>query len=355
MASNNENEKGDNIKGLVYLNNPIDNEKDDWIGLNHYIERIKYAIDNNASMIAITSVFGGGKSSLTNLLIEKIENNKEEATDICVINMWSQVNNCDNDHLHKTFLYQLAGCVGENDGYVGKLLSKNFGLIKVDANFVVGKWRKIILFILTALFLLIHLFYSEWIETFPDFKLYIQIARYSFLLLLLVVSYNMLKKSGIVFSSSKSENSRILDEIEYYQIYKEIITKSKNKRIVIFVEDLDRSTNVVSVVNFLSELNKYYITPRINDKKITFIFNIKSEAELKMDFKKYLEENKIKNVNENVNYEKIFDYTINLRRINIDDYGVVLKNILDNDKDEVEKFCEENNLNKEDEIGRAHV
>ena len=67
-----------NKEKMIYLNTPITQKDSDIIGLSVYAEKISDAIDEGAQMIAITSPFGSGKTSVIDLLREKRVENKKE-------------------------------------------------------------------------------------------------------------------------------------------------------------------------------------------------------------------------------------------------------------------------------------
>lgn len=55
-------------KDCLYINRPIKNNDEDQIGVAVYVEKIIQAITGGAEIIAITSDFGTGKSSVISLL-----------------------------------------------------------------------------------------------------------------------------------------------------------------------------------------------------------------------------------------------------------------------------------------------
>lgn len=56
----------------VNLENPIKSKKDDIFGYDYEVKRIKNAIKDDANVIGIVSEYGSGKSSLIQLLINKM-------------------------------------------------------------------------------------------------------------------------------------------------------------------------------------------------------------------------------------------------------------------------------------------
>lgn len=61
----------ENDLNLIFLNTPISDKCQDVIGMGKYIEKLNSAIDAGAQMIAVTSPFGSGKSSISELLEQK--------------------------------------------------------------------------------------------------------------------------------------------------------------------------------------------------------------------------------------------------------------------------------------------
>lgn len=53
-----------NSNNTIYLNRPIQNEDEDWIGISTYVDKLDAAVDADARIVAVTSDFGTGKSSL---------------------------------------------------------------------------------------------------------------------------------------------------------------------------------------------------------------------------------------------------------------------------------------------------
>ena len=93
---------------MIFLSNSIEDSEKDIIGFNTYVEKLNSAIDKNAQMIAITSPFGSGKTSIIELLRKKRATNDNEK--FLFVQMWSELNasNIENNtcELHKNLLYQ---------------------------------------------------------------------------------------------------------------------------------------------------------------------------------------------------------------------------------------------------------
>lgn len=74
------------VKPLVLLNSPIRDISEDILGFQTHVDTLQAAINANAQMIAITSPFGTGKSSVTELLGAQKGNQK-----VINVSMWSHL------------------------------------------------------------------------------------------------------------------------------------------------------------------------------------------------------------------------------------------------------------------------
>ena len=113
-------------------------------------------------------------------------------------------------------------------------------------------------------------------------------------------------------------------------MYRTLILEEKNlfiesKHYIIVLEDLDRSNDPIKVLNFLKEFRKYY-QPSNNklQNKATFIINLKTESAIKSNMTTSTEKNL---------FSKIFDLVINVQKINIDNYDVILNGLIEEKKE----------------------
>jgi len=309
------------IESIIYLNREIDCKEVDEIGILSHVESLQKAIDSGAEMIAITSDFGGGKSSLVNLL--ELENKKNSNRKFCKVNLWSQLkDNMTTIELHKAFLYQLAYQIKKDKGeYVCKRLSNNYGLLKINFK---DYWAQIgaCLVLILLVILSIFNFCGESIEIFCPFlkgqSFYVKLIMIALILFMLAI---MSIKSEMVFSTKDSQGNLVPEENEIIDIYRrDLIGTGFFKHFIIIIDDLDRTDND-SAVKFIKNLRKYYISQvsrkgiaNIIKNKVTIIVSVKPESQL------------IKN-EKNI-YSKIFDYIINLSPINIDNYDTILEGLL---------------------------
>ena len=106
---------------ISFINMPISSDNEDKIGISQCASELKNVIKNGAQSIAVTSDFGGGKSSLIRYLESKYSG---LTTKFCYINLWSQMRSHGSRDLHKSFIYQLASQISTKKGnYVSRRLS----------------------------------------------------------------------------------------------------------------------------------------------------------------------------------------------------------------------------------------
>ena len=337
-------------------------------------EKLNDAIESGAQMIAITSPFGSGKTSIVDLLQEKRTANKNEY--ILKIPMWSQLNQLRDktNELHRNFLYQISSLISHKRGtYISRRLSNNYGLLTLHAS----NNRTWVFFSFALLFgglaWLVNEF-SEVIESYlPILKDKTDILSVIFIVVAVYIAIIVLTRAEIIFSSQKSENERTIDEDEIVDLYRNEILKygtrfgnfirlkTENCRIkpfsgktyIIVVEDLDRTDDGNAVIDFLTELRKYYLPINQSPKdtsvfknKVVFIVNIKSESVLLAETEEKESVLIATNDGDNLNsdnsttgndsstiltkhlFAKIFDYVLDLQTINIIDYKIVLEGLL---------------------------
>ncbi len=326
---------------MVFLHSPIEDETKDIVGVDTYVDKLSAAISNGAQMIAIISRFGAGKSSIAELLTKKRGKIKNEK--IIKLSMWSQSTALQSDKstdgaalvdLHRTFVYQLASQIDIRTGtYISRRLSKNYGLLKLGIN------SRLYWALLIAAIMLLG--FGWLVKENIDVFQYLPITKIPieywglFVLCGALMALFVFARADIIFSTKVSEGKREIDEVEIIDLYRLEILKSKNslgykKHYVVIVEDLDRATNKDAVVDFLTELRKYYVTSnkgnRVHKNIVTFIVNIMPE------------ENLIKNTSrfkEDALYPKLFDFMLNLRPINIDNYDSILNGLLEGKRNDI--------------------
>ena len=348
---------------MIFLSNSIDSKEKDIIGFDTYVEKLNSAIENNAQMIAITSPFGSGKTSIIELLKEKrkaIANEK-----ILKIPMWSELNHLESINksceLHKNFLYQIGSAISPRKGtYINRRLSNNYGLLKLHVN----KARYWMLLVIS-----ICCFVLGWImQDYKDAVIeltslsensigYISPALIVIALVLLLI---IVSRTEIIFSSKNSESNRVIEADEIIDLYRNEIISNKNcfikwlysilkkiplakripflsaKKYIVVIEDLDRTDNGAAVIHFLKELRKYYIYSAQETKffwnNVTFIVNIKPESVVLDEIKQQGEDIKTTELL----YSKLFDFVLELQTINVVDFETILCGLLKDKKEYLE-------------------
>ncbi len=326
----------------VILNQPIDDETNDWIGVKAYVDKLEDAINNGAKIIAVTSDFGSGKSSLLAMYKKRIQKGVVHFRPklMYIVNMWEVLEKMDDNtssvvELHKSFLFHIINQLSPSKGsYISKRLSKNYGLFSIQSD----SWIKNTILVLAVIAIAV----GEGLRQFGDRIGRIVQIDASELQMIMFGSYFVgiacvivvLFRADFIFSSVKSEGKREVDEnvlIDYYN--QEVLYKKFFRHYIFVIEDLDRTNNIIAVKNFLKEIRKYYLTDqnirsRFHNNRVTFIVNIKPESQLKKN-------NTDKADYEEKLYDKFFDYIINLRKINIDNYDVILDGLLSESREEL--------------------
>lgn len=327
---------------IIFLNNSINQKSEDAIGYDTYVDKLNIAINSGAKMIAITSPFGSGKTTIIDLLAEKRSVNKNEK--ILKIPMWSQLNSLTADdnnsiELHKNFLYQISSAIDKRKGtYISRMLSGNYGLLKLHVN----KIRYWVTTVLSLIFAFIGVILEKYSETICKFLPFVddipEFVSPMLLIIAIVFFVITITCTEILFSSKNSESKRVISADEIIDIYRneiinfkgkkyshltksarkskiyqymqivqlneilhnnkiidDILNKHKEKTYIIVIEDLDRSNNGNAVIKFLTELRKYYI-PDLDCERlhnnIVFIVNIKPETMLFEDLLNNIEDNR---------------------------------------------------------------
>lgn len=126
---------------IVFKNSPATTEDEDLFGFYIQADAIFKAIQNDSNIIGIIGDYGTGKSSLTEILKQKL--NKKEYKNVITINLWdgldsgqTAANNTEISLTTKSFLYQLAFANDKNNKgfakYINQRLSRNYGKISIS-------------------------------------------------------------------------------------------------------------------------------------------------------------------------------------------------------------------------------
>lgn len=346
---------------IPYINKPITDVDADEIGMDVYVNYLESAIEQGASMISVVSQFGTGKSSLIELLKKKYNGFEKKGKAhvkrlYCQVNLWSHLGKVSEREervdgtleLHRTFLYQIISALHPRaSSYFSKRTSRNFGMLRISTeNAFWGAWIRIaILFFLSAV--LGQHFSEELVDSaIFDKELLNKLILLGYAVCMVIVVFVVLR-TEIIFSSKNSEGSRQIEENELIELYREHILVPQKwyrrlwakvvgaKRIVVVIEDLDRTDAGDSVYEFLKELRKYYVPYEQSEKnfmnQVVFVVNIMPEDLLREKCSQVLEK-------QDYVYDKLFDYSLNLSRVNIDNFDAVLEAFISEKRTELEKM-----------------
>lgn len=322
----------------VNLENPIKSKKDDIFGYDYEVKRIKNAIKDDANVIGIVSEYGSGKSSLIQLLINKMFFLRYK---IIRVNLWDnklKIKDEGNEsipseksivRLHKTFLRQVSSQTRKyNSAYINRRINANYGAAKISFPSFISlfKWFLVYALLLVGLLYITCKFgfdISSFNDISPDdkknFISYI-IPKIPTIIVGFAFFYIIFNKE-VLFSFWNNSKSREITEEDTIQIYNELFGKKikflpRLRKIIIIIEDLDRIENNDIVEFYLNEFYRLYIEGNEQNRRgITLIFCLK-------DNKKDSSESK---------YIKIFDYISYINQINIDDKEEVLRQLIQRD------------------------
>lgn len=329
----------------VNLENPIKNRKNDIFGYDYEVKRIKNAIDADANAIGIVSDYGSGKSSLIELLIQKLCFLKYK---IIKVNLWDnklKITEPSNEpsvkdnviptkesiiRLHKTFLRQASSqTLKYNSAYINRRINANYGAAKISFPNYRGlfKWFIIYILLLTVVLYLLCKFGFD-ISTFNDITLEDKKQFVSFVvqksptILIGFVFFYIIFNKEVLFSFWNNSKSREITEEDTVQIYNELFGKKlkyipRFRKVIIIIEDLDRIENPNLVEFYLNEFYRLYVEGNEKHKNgITMIFCLKDDKKDSIESK----------------YIKIFDYISYINQINIDDKEEILRQLILNDR-----------------------
>lgn len=329
------------VQPIVFVNNPINSNGDDVIGFSSHVDTIIDAIDNGgANMIGIIADYGTGKTSMTEMLKNKY-NDLGHPKPIR-INMWDSLVETANQNsnerisnLTKSFLFQLANGNNRKLGsYVNKLLSKNYGTISFTSN----HFKRLSWCLLCSAISYIILKISEisgtgimqylpsWCDVVASFY---KLLSPVFILVSAIFAFCGIKDICVAFSHWKMTN-KIPEINDIFDIYTIIVNEmhiSKNKKQLVFIDDLDRIDNKKTIISFLKELYRFQDSICEEKSKFIFIISVMPESNLLKDEKE-----------KNLVFSKIFDTTIFLKPIHFDDYDSILIQLINGDTEKKERL-----------------
>lgn len=339
---------------VFFPNFPQNDVKKDVFDFGNQINVLNTVTDSGAKIIGIIGNYGSGKSSITEMFETEQKNKKKK---IIRVNLWD----CSNDvslsgeskklnpfsSLMKTFFYQLAYANNMSNrnfaDYVNSRFNKNLGRVSLQFS------TKKAFFAVIAAALMIFMFFSFNTFDFHRYKDYFKnpqktinyyihlfyFIRYLFVILAGGFLIWAIRIAAPIFTSWKSEGSYVLDNSDISEVYniiiQRILPKSKKKKVIVFIDDLDRMADYKTVDCFLKELYRCVnILPKEQSNRILFIVSLKPEEVLKS-----------KEQNVEFIYPKIFDYTLNIKPMHCETYYYVVKDLLEQNKESLKEILKE--------------
>lgn len=344
---------------IVFLNNPITDSKNDAIGFETQIEILKKVIDSGANLIGIVADYGTGKSSMTELLLKKINEKTQSSKLNCKllkkmrtffnkhfrkkwnapirISLWDCLGKEKSDgdltvsELTTSFLYQFANGYKKSFGrYVSKFLNKNYGSISLN----IESTRKRITYLVIAVCFVAFYFTSQITGTGIRKEFYfiddfwfslIKVLGPFFVVVAAFFLYLAIKDSSVIYSYLNLSTPREPGLTDVYDVYNLIIEKvasNKKRKQIVFVDDMDRVEKPELCIDFLRELYRFQESMVDNKDKIVFIVSVGSTVEK--------ESKEI--------FSKIFDYILRLKPIHLEDYDSLLVELFNNNPIEKAMF-----------------
>ena len=349
------------IKPIVFVNNPISRVEDDVVGLETSVDTIIEALNDNANMIGVIADYGTGKSSVTEILSNKLASEPYNYPAPIKINMWDCLQKRDIDYeeetgieenlsneigdLTKSFLFQLAnGKDRKLASYINKRLSNNYGLLSFSLSSR-HAWLFFVLAVISYAIGQVSSINNIYVPIFiPQVlkeigKLIYDISPV-FTGIAIILAAIGISFSSIAFSHWKTEKRNTNEVNDIFDAYEYIINRLRpkgnkrrrtkrtetyneyTKKQIIIIEDLDRIIDKSVIVGFLKELYRFQTSLENVKNEFAFIISIKPEVMLKEN------ENRTFEFDDKNIYSKIFDVTVLLKPIHYDDYDSVLIQLL---------------------------
>ena len=311
---------------IVFVNKPICKSNDDVLFYSTQADSIISAVSQGANVIGVIADYGAGKTSLTQLLCFQDTKTKAPIN----IYLWDSLSTKSDSigsneikpvaAITRSFLYQLA-CGDQKDHMFARninwRLSRNFGVLSVSPtkkDFWYYVAAAAICFIAPKAALIAFPNLLEWVIFILN-----MLSPWGAVFIALCG----LIRTNVAFSLWDSQGKRQPESSDTYSLFSEIVEKvfAENTRRYVFVEDLDRIKDKAVVIEFLKEIYKF--NALLDDeykKRVIFVISVMPENKL-VDAKPESEYGQHL-------YSKIFDYSVVLPAIHIQDHESVLLDIL---------------------------
>ncbi len=342
-----------NNASLVFVNRPIDEEKDDIVGFSSQVSTICESIKDGATMIGVVADYGTGKSSLTELLAKTVKRKPFKYPMPININMWDclQITNSvpketkpehEVSELTKTFLYQMA-CGNDRShrfsSYINKRLSKNYGNISFSVSSRKFWWW----FIGSVLSYTVYAVCSQDRINFRSVinnEIVLDLLKFCrtfcpvFLVLAVIMLIPGIIDTCVAFSHWKEVTPRDTEINDVFDVYQSIvrhIKPRKRKKQIIIIEDLDRVVEKSVIIGFLKELYRFQNLTKPYADRFAFVVSIKPESQLNNVGKNIV-------IDDKNAYSKLFDTIVSLKPIHYDDYDSLLLKLINGDPDKKQRL-----------------
>lgn len=346
-------EKTNNV---FFIENPANK---DLLGYDSYVDSLRAVIEDGANYIGVVSDYGSGKSTLIRRLKESYEVDEKEKTKVITINLW----NCEDKFgdlnkfsIHRNFIHQLIDQLDiDNKKYYKKKIDKNYSLFDIKI-----KGKNFVYAYLLGIVLIMSIFDKlSFFDMFPE-----SFTGTGYMLISAYILLNFFIYSPLIAIRKAEADSRTIDENETRDLYEEIMRdyfgmdrrkflfKEKKEifdKIIISLEEIDRYEDENLILSYIKEFYKFYSENKILEEKIVFIVSVKPSYNLGSVDIEFEEERKKDNegriliekdeaINKNTKkakeiYEKVFDYILNLRQVNIQDFDAIIIDLLKEKKD----------------------
>lgn len=304
-------------KFLLDLPEKIEN---DAIGYEVYVDDVIDSVKGNAKMIGLLANYGSGKSTIVNMVKEKLKNDNIKFVNV---NLWKLENKRNNNlvddsiAIHKFFLNRLMRELpeGTTKEYLKNKIDSKYSLFNISMK---NKGDLLFLLFLFGIFIFNIILKLDIIGFTMSSVGTLLIDLFVALGVVVVLSH-----SKLYFSFSKDSSVRKINESDTCECFNEIINKiqkvHKYDSIIICIEDIDRYDDPDFVIRLLEQIYKFYI--EYDERlRVKFLVSLKPPYMLAKDEENVKELTlKYKNI-----YEKIFDIIINLQSVSIQNYSAVL-------------------------------
>ncbi len=332
------NNNTESLVPIIFQNSPIQDDSKDVFDFKNQVKVLHEVSNSDAKIIGIIGDYGSGKSSITELYAK--EEKKSKKAKIVRINLWDEFL-CSKDEkpvqsVIKSFFYQLAYGNSKKNKNFSEYVNNRFNKKQGKVSFRLATRKSFIVIGFAALLFLLFCslnyidfdvltssknLFPKMVQKASVFTV-LYFLRYLFLIGAGALIVWAIWMSSPVFSSWKSEGNNSCDNSDISEIYtliiKRLLPLGTNK-VIVFIDDLDRTAKYDTVFCFLKELYRCInLIPEDQAKKILFVVSLRAEETL----------DGYDSATEKCIYPKIFDYTLHIKPIHNENYYDVVKDLL---------------------------